>query len=396
MVNSTGQLSVVDEMSDGAVQPYAGKISWSSSDNSIVSVDKNGKITLNSRGTASITATAEDGKTAQCPVTVFDLYGLEIDPSSVSSLPAGTTVQLHAYAITTDGTRTDVTDQTQWSSNKEDVATVTSGGLVTLKNPGNARITAQYGYSVVCTVSVPNASSPYIQSIGITGADTVSAGSSQQMSVSVKWSNRTESADSTKVTWSVSDTTIGSIDSRGNFTGNKAGQVTLTAGYNGLTAVKTVTVVDHTGLFQTLTGTSQIDGHTVNVYAWPSVPVGQKDDSTQFTVPAGFYQKDSQLYCVPEDFSTSWKTINYSFSSLTGGGKMIPLSGKVAEDQDLTFNGTKGMDIAPGTIYKRTETDGSGAQAVSYWIYPDPYNPNYVVMPGDDGSKWVEITDMLP
>jgi hypothetical protein len=54
------------------------------------------------------------------------------------------------------------------------------------------------------------------------------------------------------------------------------------------------------------------------------------------------------------------------------------------------------MDIAPGTIYKRTETDGSGAQAVSYWIYPDPYNPNYVVMPGDDGSKWVEITDMLP
>lgn len=177
MVNSTGQLSVVENMSDGTVRPYAGTIIWSSSDDSIVSVDKNGRLTLNSKGTSTVTATVEDGKTAQCAVTAFDLDGLEIDPSPVSSLPVGTTVQLHAYAIATDGTRTDVTDQAQWFSNKEDIATVTAEGA--------------------------------------------------------------------------------------------------------------------------------------------------------------------------------------------------------------------------GTIYKKTDTDSSGAQAVRYWIYPDPYNPNYVVMPENDGSKWVEITELL-
>lgn len=129
-------------------------------------------------------------------------------------------------------------------------------------------------------------------------------GKTEQMSVAVHWSSgSTETADRTKVTWSVSDTTIGSIDSSGNFTGNKAGRVTLTASYNGLTVTKTVTVADDTKLFQT---------------------------------PAG-----------------------------------------------------------AGTIYKKTDTDSSGAQAVRYWIYPDPYNPNYVVMPENDGSKWVEITELL-
>lgn len=126
----------------------------------------------------------------------------------------------------------------------------------------------------------------------------------EQMSVAVHWSSgSTETADRTKVTWSVSDTTIGSIDSSGIFTGNKAGRVTLTASYNGLTVTKTVTVADDTKLFQT---------------------------------PAG-----------------------------------------------------------AGTIYKKNDTDSSGAQAVRYWIYPDPYNPNYVVMPENDGSKWAEITELL-
>lgn len=304
MVNSTGQLSVVENMSDETVRPYEGTIIWSSSDDSIVSVDKNGRLTLNSKETSTVTATVENGKTAQCAVTAFDLYGLEIDPSPVSSLPVGTTVQLHAYAIATDGTRTDVTDQAQWFSNKEDIATVTAEVLVTLKKQGKARITAEYGFSAFCSISVPNASSPYIQSIGITGADTISVGKTEQMSVAVHWSSgSTETADRTKVTWSVSDTTIGSIDSSGNFTGNKAGRVTLTASYNGLTVTKTVTVADDTKLFQT---------------------------------PAG-----------------------------------------------------------AGTIYKKTDTDSSGAQAVRYWIYPDPYNPNYVVMPENDGSKWVEITELL-
>ena len=46
-------------------------LTWSSSDGSIVTVDGNGIVTAVSVGTADITATAENGKTATCSVTVI-------------------------------------------------------------------------------------------------------------------------------------------------------------------------------------------------------------------------------------------------------------------------------------------------------------------------------------
>lgn len=46
-------------------------LTWSSSDESIVTVDDNGIVTAVSVGTADITATAENGKTATCRVTVI-------------------------------------------------------------------------------------------------------------------------------------------------------------------------------------------------------------------------------------------------------------------------------------------------------------------------------------
>lgn len=46
-------------------------LTWSSSDESIVTVDDNGIVTAASVGTADITATAENGKTATCRVTVI-------------------------------------------------------------------------------------------------------------------------------------------------------------------------------------------------------------------------------------------------------------------------------------------------------------------------------------
>ena len=50
------------------------KISWSSSNPSIASVE-NGKVTAKGKGTATITVTSEDGskKTASCTVTVLKL-----------------------------------------------------------------------------------------------------------------------------------------------------------------------------------------------------------------------------------------------------------------------------------------------------------------------------------
>ena len=48
-------------------------VTWSSSDNNVVSVDATGKITANTKGSATITVTTADGgKTATCTVTVTE------------------------------------------------------------------------------------------------------------------------------------------------------------------------------------------------------------------------------------------------------------------------------------------------------------------------------------
>ena len=46
------------------------RVTWSSSDTSIVTVDEDGNLTAVGRGEATITATAWDGRTATCEVTV--------------------------------------------------------------------------------------------------------------------------------------------------------------------------------------------------------------------------------------------------------------------------------------------------------------------------------------
>ncbi|MFV0394231.1 MAG: GH25 family lysozyme [Coprobacillaceae bacterium] len=48
------------------------KVTWSSSDTSIVSVDENGKITAHKEGQAKITATSVNGKTATCDIVVIN------------------------------------------------------------------------------------------------------------------------------------------------------------------------------------------------------------------------------------------------------------------------------------------------------------------------------------
>lgn len=46
------------------------KVRWNSSDPNVAKVDQNGVVTAVGRGTATITATAENGESASCKVTV--------------------------------------------------------------------------------------------------------------------------------------------------------------------------------------------------------------------------------------------------------------------------------------------------------------------------------------
>jgi uncharacterized protein YjdB len=111
-------------------------ITWSSSDETVATVDENGKVTAVSVGTATITATASDnGKQtyATCTVTVETAVTISLGDSELS-IKAG-----EKYTLTADVSK-DVA--ITWSSSDETVVTVDENGKLTAVGAGEATITA--------------------------------------------------------------------------------------------------------------------------------------------------------------------------------------------------------------------------------------------------------------
>ena len=136
-------------------------VTWKSSDDTIATVDNNGKVTAVKEGTATITVTTEDGnKTATCAVTVaaatVPVTGVTLNKTS-TSLYVGDTETLTATVEPSDATNKTVT----WTSSNPSVATV-ENGVVTALARGTAVITATTadgGKTASCTVTVSRYSS---------------------------------------------------------------------------------------------------------------------------------------------------------------------------------------------------------------------------------------------
>lgn len=220
-------------------------VTWSSSDNNVVSVDATGKITANTKGSATITVTTADGgKTATCTVTVTEpaapvaVTGVTLNKNN-TTIYTGRTETLTATIQPADATNKAVT----WTSNNTGVATV-NNGVVTGVSVGSATITAKTadgGFTATCTVTVEEA--PIVHPTGVSISKTsinLQVGGSETLTTTVTPAD----ANNKNVTWSTSDATVAAVDKNGKVTGIKAGNATITATTEdgGKTATCAVTV----------------------------------------------------------------------------------------------------------------------------------------------------------
>lgn len=145
---------------------------WSSENENIARVDKDGKITGVKAGQVWIYAKSEDDETVKtgCYVTVIQpVTGLTLDKSSIAFSQIGESEQLTAIVQPEDATNKDV----NWTSSDQAVAIV-SNGLVVCSGFGAAVIyvtTVDGGYMATCVVNAAPAS----------GIDDVSTGSNIQI-----------------------------------------------------------------------------------------------------------------------------------------------------------------------------------------------------------------------
>ena len=118
------------------------KLSWKSSDSSVVTVDSNGVIKGVSEGEATITVTSSNGKKATCivKVTTKEIPVEDITISvSEDSVEVGDMIQLKATIIPSDATNRELV----WSSSDPSIATVDSKGVVRGIKNGKVTITVK-------------------------------------------------------------------------------------------------------------------------------------------------------------------------------------------------------------------------------------------------------------
>ena len=126
-------------------------LNWSSSNSTVASVDKNGKVTARKTGTAVITVRTSNGKYAQCTFTVKKAPESVVLSKSSLTLSKGQTATLTAALSPSDSAT-----YCSWSSSDKSVAAVSSGGKITAKAKGNAVITVKTsnGKTASCNVTV--------------------------------------------------------------------------------------------------------------------------------------------------------------------------------------------------------------------------------------------------
>lgn len=197
---------------------------WSSSDEKIVAVDKNGIITSKSLGTAIITATSTDGnKTSSCIVTVgpIKVTQLTLDKAS-ATLIIGNYTTITATAKPDNATYKEVT----WSSSNSNIALVDSAGKVKGVGVGTATITATSAdgsKTATCNITV--------KPINVTGImlnkskESIFVSSTSSLVATISPSNATDKS----VKWTTSNIKIATVSTSGVITAVAVGTVTITA-----------------------------------------------------------------------------------------------------------------------------------------------------------------------
>lgn len=203
-------------------------VTWVSSDSSVAVVNSSGKITAKGAGTCTITVKTVDkgysgiGYSAKCTVTV------KVKPETITVEGANTvyttkTTQLKATVLPADASNKNV----KWTSSNENVATVSSKGLVTAVGKGTAVITVSSAElpDVKTTFTVKVKKKISVQSVNLELSEkTMYKGKTLKLESEVYPSNATFS----ELKWKSSDSKIASVDSNGKVTARKAGKVTIT------------------------------------------------------------------------------------------------------------------------------------------------------------------------
>ena len=201
-----------------------GDLVWISENEDIATVDDTGLVTPKKAGRTVVSIkTADSSFKADCAVTVLQAaQDITIDKASLSLLSGGKNGELTAKLLP----ETAVKRQIKWTSSDENVATVSSNGIVTPISVGETIITAAAAdnekLTASCTVTVTEMVQPDSISLDKETVSLPKLGATVSLDAKVQPTGADD-----RITWTSSDTKIAQVYSRGRsrHSGNNSGDI---------------------------------------------------------------------------------------------------------------------------------------------------------------------------
>ena len=222
---ATGESAETDEKLAKAASKLT--VEWTSSDESVATVDATGMVVAVSAGEADITASVTDSEmSAVCKVTVkVAAKDITVPDSLDVKLNDCNETSIEATVSPADATDVEV----KYASTDEAVATVDKDGKVQILQPGECDIVTTLTQEGKKVVEKKTHIKAFYEVEGITLDKTegiLTAGNTVTLNATVL---PEEIADETIVTWTSSDEKVATVDENGKVTAIAAGEATITA-----------------------------------------------------------------------------------------------------------------------------------------------------------------------
>jgi len=234
LVGTLQQFTATGTFSDGSRQDITDSVTWSSSNNSVVSIPAGGLATARALGSVTISATSGSvtgSTTANVQSAVLSFITIRPANKKIAQL---TSQQFQAIGTYTDGSTHNITGQVSWTSSNTAVATIGNRGLAKALTPGTTTITATLGsISGSTTLDVTNAT---IVSITVTPSRrTIAAGTKLAFAAIGLFSDNTRQVITRDSTWASDNQAVATVAGGGTATAIGPGTANISATFEGVT-----------------------------------------------------------------------------------------------------------------------------------------------------------------
>ncbi len=302
-LGTTLQLHATGTFSDNTTQDLTNSVAWSTSDNTVATVDnmKQKGVVAGIKAGASTIGASQGGVmgTTVASVTPAVLQSISITPNN-PSIAKGTTQQFTATGLFSDRTTQDLTSSVTWASSDPSASISNANGtkgLATGASVGMSTITAtQNGVTGMAVLTVSAAA---LDSITVTpGAPSIAKGTTVQFTATGTYSDQSTQDLTQQVTWSTVDNNVATVsnamNSQGLATGAGTGMTTVKATLGNVTGSAGITVSAANLLSLAIT---PVD---------PSVALGS---TVQFTASGTFSDNSVQNLTAAATWTSSDQTV---------------------------------------------------------------------------------------